>query len=153
MLRQRNRRGASAGRPWIRSGIRVLTWIWAGPGTLAGLVLLALARASGGTARRHEGTLEAYGGALGTLMSVVGGRSRSLRAVTLGHVILARDASTLEEFRAHERTHVRQWERWGPLFPPAYLIASLVAWFLGKDPYRANHFEREAWGERREFED
>lgn len=38
------------------------------------------------------------------------------------------------------------WERWGPLFPFAYLLASLGASMLGRDPYLANRFEREAWG-------
>lgn len=128
--------------------LRLLAWTWAGPGSLVGLALCLLARAGGGAARRREGTLEAYGGALGWLMARVGGPARSLRALTLGHVILARDAASLEDFRAHERTHVRQWERWGPLFPPAYLAASLWAWLLGRDPYLANRFEREAWGER-----
>lgn len=125
---------------------RVLVYAWAGLGTLAGLALVALARVSGGGSASREGTLEACGGALGPLMSI-GGRRLSLRALTLGHVILARDASSLEDFRAHERTHVRQWERWGPLFPLAYLVASLGAWIRGRDPYFANHFEREAWGD------
>ena len=132
--------------------IRLLAWTWAGPGSLVGLALCALARASGGVARRHEGTFEAHGGALGALMARVSGGSRSLRAVTLGHVILARDAASLEDFRAHERVHVRQWERWGLLFPPAYLASSLWAWLRGRDPYLANRFEREAWGEGRERE-
>ena len=47
--------------------------------------------------------------------------------------------------RAHELVHVRQYERWGPLFVPAYLAAS--AWMLvsGRDPYYDNHFERAAY--------
>lgn len=114
-----------------------------------GLALLALARASGGAVRRREGTLEAWGGALGALMARVAG-PRSLRALALGHVILARDEVSLEEFRAHERVHVRQWERWGPVFPLAYLAASAWAWLRGRDPYRGNRFEREAWGEERD---
>jgi len=129
---------------------RVLACIWAGPGSLVGLALLALARASGGVARRGGGALEVHGGALGALMARVGLGARSLRAVTLGHVILARDEVSLEEFRAHERVHVRQWERWGALFPIAYLGSSLWALLRGRDPYLANRFEREAWGERRD---
>lgn len=126
--------------------MNALFLLWAGPGSLAGLALAALARASGGAARRRDGTLEAYGGALGSLMARVAG-PRSLRALALGHVILARDAASLEEFRAHERVHVRQWERWGLLFPLAYLAASLWAWLGGRDPYLGNRFEREAWRE------
>lgn len=129
--------------------IRLLAWAWAGPGSLVGLALAALARASGGAARRRDGTLEACGGALGSLMARAAG-PRSLRALALGHVILARDPASLEEFRAHERVHVRQWERWGLLFPFAYLAASLWAWRRGHDPYLGNRFEREAWGEERD---
>ena len=131
--------------------LQLLAWIWAGPGSLVGLALCALARASGGVARRHRGTLEAHGGALAMLMARMGG-PRSLCALTLGHVILARDAASLEDFREHERVHVRQWERWGVLFPFAYLASSLWAWARGRDPYRANRFEREAWGEREDRE-
>jgi hypothetical protein len=127
--------------------LRALALLWAGPGTLLGLVLLLLARATGGTARRHEGTLEVSGGAIVPLLRRLSGRSRVVEALTLGHVILARDGAQLEEYRAHERTHVRQWERWGPLFLPAYLVLGLWARAHGRDPYRANRFEREAWGD------
>lgn len=126
---------------------RVLAVLWAGTGTLAGLALLALARATGGASRRHGGVLEAHGGALLPLAAWLGGRSRRILAVTLGHVVLARDAASLRAFRRHERVHVRQWERWGPLFPVAYLAASLWAGLRGRDPYRGNRFEREAWGD------
>ena len=150
MTRRWDRGSASAALRWAVPALRPLVWAWAGPGTLVGLALLALARASGGVARRHQGTLEAYGGALGALLSFVSGRARRVQAVTLGHVILARDAASLDDFRAHERAHVRQWELWGPLFPPAYLTASLWAWLRGRDPYLANRFEREASGPRRD---
>ena len=43
--------------------------------------------------------------------------------------------------------HVRQYERWGPLMGPAYLLASLVAWLRGRRPYRDNPFERQAFDE------
>ena len=41
--------------------------------------------------------------------------------------------------------HVRQCERWGPLFIPAYLVASAVLWCRGRDFYEENPFEREAY--------
>jgi len=41
--------------------------------------------------------------------------------------------------------HVRQYERWGPLFGPAYLGCSLVLWLMGKRAYRDNPFEVEAY--------
>jgi hypothetical protein len=67
-------------------------------------------------------------------------------AITLGHVILAVDQATLDQWRDHERVHVAQAERWGPLFPFAYAIASVVARAKGGDGYRDNVFEREARG-------
>ncbi len=127
--------------PW-----RALALLWAGPGTLLGLALLLLARARGGVVQRHAGTLEGHGGALAGLMRALGRRAWVVEAFTLGHVILARDAARLAEHRDHERTHVRQWERWGPLFLPAYLALGLWAWLRGRDAYLANRFEREAWG-------
>ena len=61
------------------------------------------------------------------------------------HVVLGLDGPTLDRTRAHERVHVRQCERWGPLFLPAYGLASLLAWWRGHDAYRENRFEREAY--------
>ena len=66
-------------------------------------------------------------------------------AMTLGHVIWGCDELCLARCRDHEQVHVRQYERWGPLFIPAYLIASLVAHRRGLDPYFDNPFEREAF--------
>ena len=129
---------------WGLGGMRRL---WAGPGTLLGLLLLVLTRATGGVVRGREGTLEAHGGALARVLPGFGRSSRRVEALALGHVILARDPQALDRWRAHERIHVRQWERWGPLFLPAYGARSLWAWLNGRDPYRANGFEREAWGD------
>jgi hypothetical protein len=58
--------------------------------------------------------------------------------------VVAVDADTLERTRAHERVHVTQSERWGVLFPVAYLAASAVIALRGGDPYRDNPFEQEA---------
>jgi hypothetical protein len=66
-------------------------------------------------------------------------------AMTLGHVVIARDAASHTSTREHERVHVRQCERWGPLFIPSYLLMSLVLKIRGKDAYRDNPFEREAY--------
>ena len=64
--------------------------------------------------------------------------------MTLGHVVIARDARALELTRAHERVHVRQYESWGPLFVPAYLLAGVFAVLGGGHRYFDNLFEREA---------
>ncbi|HMO84113.1 MAG TPA: hypothetical protein PKC18_04240 [Lacipirellulaceae bacterium] len=53
--------------------------------------------------------------------------------------------AALEACRAHELVHVRQYERWGPLFVPAYLACSAVIWLRGGDAYLDNPFEREAF--------
>jgi hypothetical protein len=65
--------------------------------------------------------------------------------MTLGHVVLARTRYLQDRCRSHERVHVEQYERWGPLFLPAYLFFSLRAWFNGKDAYRDNPFEQDAY--------
>jgi hypothetical protein len=41
--------------------------------------------------------------------------------------------------------HVRQYERWGVLFFPLYAASSLWQLARGRDPYRDNRFEREAF--------
>ena len=68
-------------------------------------------------------------------------------AMTLGHVVLGQTDAALDVAREHELVHVRQYERWGPLFVPAYLGASLVLWLAGRDAYRENPFERQAYDE------
>jgi hypothetical protein len=65
------------------------------------------------------------------------------RAITFGHVVLCvdeLDPRTLE----HELVHVRQYERWGPLFLLAYPVASLGAIASGGRAYHDNRFEVEA---------
>lgn len=93
---------------------------------------------------RRDHTLEACGGLLAKVLPNIGMGMRPV-AITLGHVILAVDQATLEQWRSHERVHVRQAELWGPLFPIAYAIASGVARARGGDAYRDNVFEREAF--------
>ena len=41
----------------------------------------------------------------------------------------------------HELVHVRQYERWGPLFVPAYVGAAIVARIRGGRAYADNPFE------------
>ena len=45
---------------------------------------------------------------------------------------------------------MRQYERWGALFGPAYLLSSLVQLVRGRRPYLDNRFEREACAVARE---
>lgn len=62
------------------------------------------------------------------------------RAITFGHVILCVDDID-EPTLQHELVHVRQYERWGPLFVPVYLGASVVARLRGGSAYVDNAFE------------
>jgi hypothetical protein len=129
--------------------MRLLAYLWAFPTTLLGLVLVGLAVASRGRASRVAGVIEAHGGWLTSLLARAVPNAGGAEAMTLGHVVVGRTAASLERCRDHERVHVRQCERWGPFFLPAYLGASVWAWLRGRDPYRDNPFEREARGHAR----
>ena len=125
---------------------RAWGYLWAGPNTVFGLLCALLALHRGGL-NVVDGVLEAHGPlllwALRHLTPVPGGAA----AITFGHVVIGVSAEALNGVRNHERVHVRQYERWGPVFVPAYLAAS--AWMLvsGRDPYYDNHFERAAYRE------
>ena len=125
---------------------RALVYAWTLPTTFVGLLFLPLVLLSRrGGAQVVDGVLELYGGpvafALRHCTLLRGGAS----AMTLGHVVLGRDRRLLDLTRAHERVHVRQCERWGPLFIPAYLLASVLVLLRGGRPYEDNPFEREAY--------
>jgi hypothetical protein len=110
-----------------------------------GLAVAAVALATGGRLRHRSGTIEAWGGAVTwTLRRLVVPRGGA-DALTLGRVLVARGPIELERWRAHERVHVEQADRWGPLFLPAYLTASAWALARRRDPYLDNRFEREAY--------
>jgi hypothetical protein len=100
---------------------------------------------SGGRARIVAGVIEVHGGIVSFVLRRCTLLDCGASALTLGHVVLGYDALALEATRAHERVHVRQVERWGPLFIPAYAFASIIAWARGGDPYLDNAFEREAY--------
>lgn len=131
--------------------LRPLGFLWALPCSALGLALAAVPLVAGGTARWSSGALEV------TYRETVAGCGRlarrlPFRAIVFGHVILA---FTVEELRAlgpHERVHVAQYERWGPLFPLAYAASSLWQFLKGRGAYRDNPFEiqaRRRSGERR----
>lgn len=126
--------------------VRLLRYLWAAPYTVLGLVLGAIAVLLGATMRRHRGVVEVFGGLIGHALSRLP-PGLGFSAMTLGHVILAVDRSSLEALRIHEHVHVRQYERWGPLFLPAYVLSSLLQLLRGRNPYRENHFERQAYAE------
>ena len=123
---------------------RLLRYLWAGPNTLLGLALGVVGVLFGATLRRHQGVVEICGGRIGAALARLP-QPLGFSAMTLGHVILAVDRSALLQLRQHEHVHVRQYERWGPLFLPAYLLSSLLQLLRGRNPYRENHFERQAY--------
>ena len=104
--------------------------IWAAPGSAIGLLLSPLFR------RRRV--------THGILLCEGADWPRRLgwpyRAITFGHVILSVDALDQPTLQ-HELVHVRQFERWGPLFIPLYLLASAYALGHRRHPYRDNRFE------------
>lgn len=130
-------------RPAIRIAGRVLAYGWAAPCTAIGLVVGSAAMLLGARCRLVAGTLEFSGGRVGRAASRLPPPYR-FGAITFGHTILAIDAPTLDAVRAHEQVHVRQYERWGPVFIPAYLLSSLFQLMRGRRPYRDNRFERQA---------
>jgi len=125
---------------------RPLVYLWVLPGSLVGLTVAAVAVCSGGHARIVEGVLEVHGGAV-TLYMMRRNRwiGAPIAAITLGHVVVGCDAECLERTRRHERVHVRQYERWGPFFIPAYLACSWWLSLRGYHAYLDNPFEVEAY--------
>lgn len=126
---------------------RILPWqalriLWASPWSLVGVGLGLGGLATGARMARQGLTLEFTGGGLAWLLER--GTPIGAIAITLGHVVLARSQTAAELARAHERVHVEQYERWGPLFVPAYFLCSAWLWLRGARPYLDNPFERDA---------
>jgi len=121
---------------------RAILYLWAIPNTLLGLLPAPIVWMQGGHICAVDGVIEISGGAATWLLKRF---PVSPSAMTLGHVVWGRDTLQLERTRAHERVHVRQYERWGPFFIPAYLGASLYLKIRGCDAYYDNPFEREAY--------
>ena len=134
----------------LRLVLRPLAYLWAGPNTLLGLAFVLPAVFTGGRVRVERGAVEIHGGFARWFLVRLLPRVAPVgpaAALTLGHVILGQDRDCLDVSRDHEHVHVRQYERWGPLFLPAYFAGSFRAWRRGLDPYRDNPFEREAFGD------
>ena len=118
--------------------------LWASPNSAVGLFVGAIAWFGGARFVRRQGCIEIHGGLVTWILKKMlppGGAA----ALTIGHVIWGQSAESLDVCRAHEHVHVRQYERWGPLFLPAYLACSAWLWWRGKDAYRDNPFEIAAY--------
>lgn len=114
----------------IRRVWRYVKYVWAAPNTAVGLLGAATVR---GRWSLRQGVLlvEHARGGLAALLAW-----RGFTAIALGHVVIVRGRAG-DGLLAHEIAHVRQAERWGPAFFPAYLLASITG-------YRRNPFERAA---------
>ena len=115
--------------------MRALRVAWAAPWSVVGLLLAPFFRSR----RWIHGALLCEGASWPRRL---GWR---YRAITLGHVILCVDRID-DRVLAHELVHVRQYERWGPFFIPAYAFASLWTRARGRSAYADNPFELAARG-------
>jgi hypothetical protein len=119
--------------------IRLAAYLWPLPYTLFGFACgLLLA----GRFQYLDGVFEIHSPAIASVLKRF---PVAANAVTFGHAVLARDNEILRLTRQHERVHVRQYERWGIVFVPAYLLASAFLYLQGKDGYRDNPFEKQAY--------
>jgi hypothetical protein len=129
----------------VQNVFRLLLYLWVGPGSLVGLFAALIAVCRGGRGQIVDGVLEISGGGVTRLLSRFSVLPGEISAITLGHVVIGATKFDLDRTRIHERVHVRQYERWGPLFIPAYLLASVWVRLRGGHPYLENPFEVEAY--------
>lgn len=124
-------------------GRQVVKLLWAAPCSAVGLLLAVVPLALGGKAKWSAGALEV------TYRETPAGCGKAastlpFRGIVFGHVILAVTAEELRQIGPHERVHVEQYERWGPLFFIAYGASGLWQLLKGRSPYWYNHFEVQA---------
>ncbi len=123
---------------------RVVSYLWASPNSVIGLIAGSAMLCLGGRVRTVRGCAEFSGGLIGSFITSPA-VACPYRAMTLGHVILGTDERALDCAREHEQVHVRQCERWGLFFLPAYIASSLWQLLRGRRCYRDNYFERQAF--------
>jgi hypothetical protein len=123
---------------------KLLTYTWAAPNTALGILFGLVFIGLGGRMQVVAGVAEFHGGSAGRFFA-----SRPhpfcFGAMTLGHVILGTCQKQLTALRTHEHVHVRQYEKWGMFFLPAYALSSLWEVGHGRNGYRNNYFERQAY--------
>lgn len=123
--------------------LKIARYAWALPYTFVGLAFAPFVAVTGGRVQIMRGVIEMYGRLPAFWLRHVVLVEGAL-AITIGHVVLARDREALELTRTHERAHVHQYERWGIAFGPAYLLASVCAIARKESAYFGNRFERDA---------
>lgn len=127
----------------MNSLLRLILLIWVSPNSILGLSVGCVGLITGGGVQLRRNCMEFHGGWIQWILKRLppGG----VMAMTLGHVIVGQTESDLAVARDHEHVHVSQYERWGPFFIPAYLVSSGCLWLAGRDFYRENPFEVEAY--------
>jgi hypothetical protein len=121
-----------------------LARLWALPNTMIGLLFVPAACGVRGGIELVDGVLEVHSPLIAWMLRHCTRLPGGASAITFGHVVLGRNREALVATRAHERVHVRQCERWGPAFFPAYLLASAWGLLTGDGAYHGNVFERQA---------
>ncbi len=109
-----------------------------------GLLIGTVGMLFGARCQLNEGCVEFHGGVVKRVLQC-GPLASGIMAMTIGHTILGQTEAGLDVSREHEHVHVKQYERWGPFFLPAYFGCSFYMWLIKKDPYRDNPFEVEAY--------
>ena len=122
---------------------RFMAYAWAAPNTLLGLAVGLVMLCLGGQLRLIAGVAEFHGGWLGRIVARAS-KSVGFGAMTLGHTIVGVDQATLHVLRAHEHAHVRQYEKWGLFFLPAYALSSVWQVLNGRSAHASNFFEKQA---------
>ncbi len=123
----------------MRAILRLLAYMWPSPYTLIGIAVGLLL---GGRFQTVNGVIEIHGPRVAHVLKRM---YLPALAMTFGHVVFGQNETALAITRLHERVHVRQYERWGPLFVPAYILVSILLYMRGRDGYRDNPFEIEAY--------
>ncbi len=123
----------------MRALSRLALYVWPLPYTLVGI---GIGLILGGRFQRVDGVIEIHGKLVAEALNRL---YVPALAMTFGHVVFGQTKAALDLTRAHERVHVRQYERWGMTFVPAYLLTSAYLYLRGRDGYRENPFEMEAY--------
>ena len=132
--------------PWVARPLRcvgiVLGIFWASPLSLVGLAIALPVFVWRGHAQFIHGRNFALL-VRGPLADFLLGHHPfgAMAAMALGHIVISENQGLSARVLTHELEHVRQAERWGVVFPFAYLVSSAWAALCGRDPYWHNHFE------------
>lgn len=123
---------------------RLAVYAWVSPNTATGLLLGVFMFGLGAKVRAVAGVVEFHGGWIGRRLAKLP-HPFCFGAITFGHVILGTCQHQLAALRTHEHVHVRQYERWGVFFLPAYALSSVWEVAHGRNGYTGNFFERQAY--------